>query len=740
MSRVKAGLSIFLMLFLSIACASALDSNLYVSALNPVIKTNPCELSQFKFNVKNTGNYAEYYKFSIIGFTDYAVLSANDLFLAPGQTSRVDIFVNPDCGIYGEQKIKFQALAAASGYLAETDVVLDIKRNYDYEVAMPENVNICNYKQNIIPIHIKNNVKILNQYDIEINGPSWLMQEAGRVELAPYGRGITNLAANPKNPGSYLAEISFKSFRGDVVKKGILNITVEKCYAPKINIDSPSDIIVNGKTAKYPVIIKNDGTKKDIYEFELTAPEFVSLDAGKTALNPGEEKTLTLTASPDINTTGNYRAAINIISAETNTAKQDVIMLKVISSEEAYNLKISPKNTRVLYGKDEVAVELYNKGLLPGKYELTLNAHDWIKLNTKSITLEPDSKETVYIETNADEHEQGNYEAQLIANVKDSNIGFISTFNIKLREITLAQELTLLAKRYIYFVIVGIIILVIAVFTAVFGKRIARGYRNWKIKQKETAKAKAEIKAKKKEEKAAKKLIKKSLKAKISKQEIRPKIKRNKTLGIILILTALILLAGAVLGTAGYGSFITELFKSKQEKIFEPMVAVDTEELEAFGNNVIIRGKETAIPLIVSNNYDTDVVFDVNIKDSWIRTDTRKVELEPGEQEKINLVVRPEEGAEGIYKIEISAVLKKDNKVFTENINLNIKKRNLLREVIDYVWYFAAGLVLLIIGLIVGRKRKRKPTIEPKKEETKVFSKLKYKPIRKINVSLPKKR
>lgn len=706
--------------------------NIEVSVQNPVVKINPCELAHFKFNIKNTGDYAELYQFSTSGFSDYTKLSADSILLAPGESAQIDLFVNPDCGEYGEKRIKFQALAAASKYLAEAYVYLDIARKYDYSVIMPENVNICNLKQSLIPLQIANNVPMVNQYEIDAGGPSWIRAEAKKVQLDQYKNGITNLIAEPMNPGSYLAEVELKSVRGNVIKKGVLNISVEKCYAPKINIESAADIIVAGKSSQYSVVIKNEGTKADSYSFELTAPEFVSMNAGKISLNAGEEKTITIAASPGINITGVYQAAVNIISSETSAARKDVIMLRVVSDEEAYDLGISVKDKRILYGKDNAAVALHNKGVLPATYSLVLNSPKWAVLDTKNITLEPGSKKIVHIETNAGKNdEQGDYEMQLVANVDKEDIGFVSGFVIKLREITLKQELVLLAKKYLYFVIAGAVVLAGILFVLIFGRRIARRYRNWKIKRKEIAKIKAEEKAKKKEEEQARKLLKKAAK------EARPRGKGSKTIGIILVLIALILLAGAALSIAGYTSFIPELLKAKKEKMFEPIIRIDAEGLESFGNTIIIRGEETAIPIIVSNSHDSEIIFGVEIENDWITTDTTRIELEPGEEEKINLIVSPDEETRGTYKISIAATLEKDNKLYKEDVVLNVKKGNLLEEVLNYAWYFAGGLVILIIGLVLSRK-KIKPKAEKKEEG--VFSKLRYRPLRRINISLPKKR
>ncbi len=706
--------------------------NIQLNVITPFQRTNPCQVSQFSFDIKNTGQYAETYRFGVKGLEAYATLSTNNVLLAPGEQAQVDVFVNPACEIYGKKEITFQTLATTSQYLAETKVVLDIVRNYEYAVVIPAQATICNAKQTALPISIVNNVPFTNQYDITVRGPSWLMQEARMVELGPLGNGITNLIAQATNPGNYTADITTESVRGEVVKRGTENIIVENCYDADVNIEQPSDIIVAGHSAQYTVTIKNEGTKEDSYELKLDAPSWVSASAQPLQLKAGESKTITLSATPSLNNTRDYKTIVSVISSETGTTTVDEIKLHVASAEEAYNIAISPQHTRVLYGQDVVALKLYNKGLLPATYDLAFKGPAFATLLASTITLQPEQKEVIYIQTDTQDSDQvADYEAQVTATIA-GEIGFVSTFAIKLRQLTVAQEVALFVQKYLVFIVIGAVVLVLLILIAIFGRRIARAFRNWRIKRKEIAKIKAELRAKRLEEKRARKLIKESLK-----KSQPPTQRGRKIAGILMVLVALILLTGATLSIAGYGPLIAEVFKAKSESKFEPIIQVNTTGLEAFGNAVIIRGKETTIPIMVKNNFEDDVVFNIAVEDSWISTDVSRIELEPGEQETINLRVTPDETTKGLYKVTVSAALEQEDKILTENIMLNIKQRNLLGDFMSYVWYVVLGIVALIVSLFIKRKAKKQKEIKEGKIE---FSKIKYKPARKIQVSLSKKK
>ncbi len=704
-------------------------ANMQVSIKTPTVTVNPCQVSQFSFDIANTGDYAETYDFKVKGLEGYTTVSTNSIFLAPQERKQIDVFVNPSCNIYGQKELTLQTTARTSQYVAQAHVVLNILQNYEYAVAVQPQVTVCNAKQIAIPISIANKVPFVNQYDITIHGPNFLKQEARRVELGPYMSGITNLFTVADHAGSYPIDIIVKSVRGDVIKAGTQNLTVENCYDANVNIENPSDIVIAGNKASYKVTILNQGTKTDSYTFELNAPSFVTFSGTTLQLNPKESKTLTLEANVPSNVTGSFVAVLKAISKETGIVKGDKIQISVLSPDKAYSLKISPRHLRVLFGQDAVILGLQNKGILPATYDFSLKAPSWMKLAQNSITLQPGEKKDVFIATSADKkkNQVANYEASVTATVKGS-VGFVSKFNISLREVTLLQELYIFSVKYMYFLIAGAVVLLILLFILIFGNRIARRYRAWKIKRAEIAKIKAELKQRRKEEKLAKKLMKESLK------RSHPSKFWKRFFGVLFILVALVLLTGAVLYGIGYGPIAQEFFKQKQaETKFAPIVKVNTTGLEAYGNTVIVRGTDDVIvPIIVKNNFDNDLTFGVEVNQKWIKTNVKEIRLEAGDEEVIKLRITPSATEDGVYKIRVSAQLEQEDKIYNEDITLNIRKKNVLRDILNYVPYVVGGIVVLIAGLYFYKKRKR--------ESREAFASRKAKPARKIEVSLPKKR
>ena len=719
-------------------------ANIGVVVRNPIIKKNPCEIAQFGFDISNTGEFPETYSITTNGLNAFTTLSTNFLILGAKETKHIDMFVNPSCDVYGTYDINVDVLAESNQYLAQTKVTLDIAQNYAYEVVLPINQKICNLRETQIPVSVSNKVPFVNQYSVKVSGASWITEESDRVELGPYGNGITHIKAAPVHPGIYPVTIEFKSLRGDVVKSGSYELTVDNCYDADVNVEAPADIIVQGHSITYPITVKNAGTKADNYTFELLSPVWVSANALPVTVKAGETKQFTLTAKP-VNVTGNFEAEFRVISKETNTVTKDVIKFSVISAEEAYQLSIKPQHMRVLYGKDFVSFKLENKGTLPATYGLVFRGPQWATTAVKEVTLQPNEIKLLEIPTNTvTKDAQGDYGVELIATV-GNEIGFVSQSVVKLRKLTILQTVQTFVMAYWMFIAIAAGVLLIALFFAIFGRRIARAIRDNRIRAKEKARIKAELKAKKKEEKLAQKLIKQQMKASAkANSEVKPQGGFWKVL-----LTALLLLlllggiAGAILGSAGYLPFVKELFKEKESDSakFQPIIRVNTTGLEAYGNTVIIRGTNVIVPVIVKNNYDEDLIFDVEVDSKWIKTNTKRITLEADEEEVIELLVTPDAAQKGLYVIKISASLEKENKLYTEDITLNVRKKTFVQDVLSYAWYVLAGLALFVAILFFSNRKGKKGAKEVSVKTAPVKEvKVKAKPARKVSINLPKKK
>ena len=390
-----------------------------------------------------------------------------------------------------------------------------------------------------------------------------------------------------------------------------------------------------------------------------------------------------------MNETGNFDATLRLLSEETRTAKEDIIRLKVISPEKAFELRIKPEHTRIIYGKEVINVNLENKGVLPATYNLELKAQTWAKLLSDSVILKPGEKTVVYIQTETKKEQEANYEAQLIAKVKGEDVGYVSKFSINLRKLTVNQELTIFVSKYWMFLIIGAVVLFIALFIFIFGRRIARKFRNWRLRRKEIAKARTEMKARIKEEALARKMLLASMKG-----SKKPRSLAARIFGVFLVLFALILLLGPLMSMTIYAPFFDEFTRVKSDAKFESMIKVDTKDLDAYRNTVIIRNKETIVPIMIKNNYNETLTFAVETGTSWIKSDTNSIELGPEEEQRVNLIVTPDSAVKGVYNIQVTASVEKGGKVFKENVKLNIKQKEVLSDILSYAWYVLGGIIV----------------------------------------------
>ncbi len=726
-------------------------ANININVETPQLEVEPCQPAQFIFDVTNTGSFGETYNFGAKGLEQFTTLSTQSAFLNPGETKQIDVFVNPTCDVYGQQSFTFQALAQTTKYLAEVPVSLDINRNYDFTVSIPATETICNYNQSSIPIQITNNVPFTNQYDISVNAPSWMKQEAYRVQLGPLSSGTTLLVAQPQNPGTYEIGVTLDSIRGDIVKSGNEEIVVDKCYANQVSADKQSDLVVQGNLETFSIALKNTGTNSDTYNVSLQGQSWITSDTQQVQLGSGETKIITISGTPNETTSGDFNTILTIQSAQTQQTHTYTFKTKVISAQTAYDLAITDSHTRVLIGTDQVTVNLQNNGILPATYNLKLNGPQWATIPASTVTLQPGEKVVVPISTaTANSTELGDYQTEFIATVANQTIGFDKTFNIQLRSQTVTQEAVQFIIVYSLYVAIVFVLLLLLLLWLIFGKRISRRYRTWKVKRQATAKFNKELKealkAKKEEEKKAKQLLKESIKAQKAEKKATARRERSfwKGFGAVLfILVVLIILAGTFLAIAGYTPYLSEFFNQVQQnqgqQLFAPMIQVNGTGLESYGNTVIVRGTQVTIPVMVKNNYNNDILFDVETDNStWIHTDTKQIDLAAGEQATINLQVTPNENVHGVYKISISAILQQENKQFNEAITINVRKKNILLDALDYIWYGVAGVVALILIVLLMRKRSKKSSRGSAKEQKKEVTK--FKPLRRVSIDIPMKK
>ncbi len=658
-------------------------ANLNVVVKNPVVNINPCVPAQFNIVVKNTGNFAETYQFSLDRFAEYASISESFVVLAPGESKEIILFINPACEIYGKQKIKFQTLAETTGFLGSVDLTLDIARAYAYDVQVPDNMRFCRFENVAFNVTVENQADVSNVYDFNIKGPSWIKIEHDNLFLAPKTNTVTHLNMTAPEAGNFTVRIDSISRRGDIVKSGERKIIVDDCYVVNLDITKRRDLVVEGESKSYDVVIKNKGTKDDVYSVELVAPEWAKLVPTDFSIKSGKEKSTSIEIDIPKNITGNFK--IIAVAKSKYGYGRDELLIDVVSKEEAHKIEIKPQTTRLKLDENKFVVNLKHNGFRQTTYDLKLKSSDGISLTNNEITLNPGEKKSIVIETQ--QKKEGSYAVELIATPKGESFSYISKFKINIGP-SIYEKIWNFLWLYKLYVGIGLAALLILIPLIIFvPKAVARAAEKRRIAQ--------EFK-------------------KLKEIEELGQIEKTSIWKNIFVALVILALIGAIVSSFLLVPGMPTIFKTNKTEP-ESILKIDASGLKIIGNNIIINEiKEFNIPLLIQNNYNENLLFGIEVNVPWILVSADEIEVEAGKSKTINMRVVPTKELEGKdYKVGVSVELKRENKILREAINIKIKKTTIWQEIVKYLnayWiYISAGaglvLILIVILLIFGRKK-----------------------------------
>ena len=265
---------------------------------------NFCEHSQEKviIDVKNLGIHQDTYNLGIKG-PGWANLEKNELVLNPGKSEKVNLVMSPDYGVNGNFDIELNVNSIGSSKTGIVraqvnkcnDVFIDIK---------DKEINLCNNAK--IPVYIRNTGSFNKEFRLETS-EQWASFDNYQLKLNSEEEKNLNLILSVENleRRSYdlYARILALDDSGlnmnDKIKINLLN--QNQCH--NIEIISDSQISVKqSSSSTLPIIVKNNGNEKLIYEISLTGDgsSFTRLNPSVIELDPGSSEAIYLYSAPSI--------------------------------------------------------------------------------------------------------------------------------------------------------------------------------------------------------------------------------------------------------------------------------------------------------------------------------------------------------------------------------------------------------------------------------------------------------
>jgi|GEM_PF-6634297 len=631
----------------------------------------PCTPMEYKFLLGNTRDFAESY---LIETDDINVVPADSrIILGPKEQVVFSVFVNEECGFYGDGKYTMSVLAEGSKTKAETTVNYHVKPCYDYSITTPENVKTCNGVYNLLNANLKNDADVANQYYLTLEGKDKKIATLSEPDFFLWEKQNKSftIGIDALDAGNYTFNLVVNTKRGSLEGKKPINVFAENCFSQEMALwgtEEENAIVCENKT--YTITLKNDGTRDNIYNLSANA-ENIYVSQSMVSLAAGKEKNVSVKISLPCNETGIksfdiYSASANALNA--TSVETLGIDLTVYSEEDAYFVTFGKTEFKSYYGEEKFNIPVKNDGIREAIYNVKLNGSDlsFVELETKNITLMPGEEKNITIITSAEKYDaeseegnlEGNYGFTVFMQPKGKELAYANDVKITLVAATLGERLWNFMNNNLLWFIIGasVLALIILLFF------IIRAIKNKPRKIKEIF--------------------------------ITPvKVKKQRTWNLKWLIPIVILL---LLVSGGWLLYNLDKLVPSITESEGPTVTA--------GQDNLVRIHETGdvkIPVIIKNNAKRNVTYDIIVENTdWIDLDTNKLKLGPEQSKTIYLTVHIGKGVtSGNYEITMKLALEDKSTIYSESIKVQITKEKTFVE--NYLNYFVLGAIIAAAIIIL---------------------------------------
>jgi len=400
----------------------------------------PGQNAKFDFTIQNTGKFQEAYSLSTTGSAaSWAVLSQDRIDLDPSKEKTIFAYVAVPQEARGSHEFTLTS-KGTTGTVSSSTAKINVQGCFDYNAAVDKEFqSICDHSTLIVPVAISNRGTIENTYNLELNGPSWIVLDKTSLALKAGQTGSVNLIASPDYDvtGDYDISVTIVDAQG---KQGLiqpLKINVKDCHSTSVIIKQEEADVCAALTKTFNIDVANSGEQKDSFDVSLVGPSWISLNKGSLVLDKGEKEILTLTASPSINEKGEHDITILVESSDKGYSGEDTLKLNVLTQQECYNPNIVLQESITSIPQESqttIPVTIENNGTQTSNFILGLSgtASAFMQLNPSTITLDPNTAETLYLYVAPTRNiGLGSYKAKLTVKIEGTNILDAETLNIE---------------------------------------------------------------------------------------------------------------------------------------------------------------------------------------------------------------------------------------------------------------------------------------------------------------------
>ena len=422
-----------------------------LTASSPLNETlQPCTPITYDLFIQNTGNFIERYTVEMPQYAEYARISADNIFIRPNETANVKIDLTIPCNLYGDFSIPFVVKANKNQLEARVYHDLTIKKNYSFEVLFEDNLAVCELDEQIVPITLKNNIALPNNFSILLETKPYFVEFEDQLDVKLAGNEEKTFYVVIKPPrnsrADYTLPFRITSFLGAADYTYEMPLKIWPCYDVQLSVPYAYYDFCEGDYT-VPVEVFSNTRAESIIELFLTAPSSVSFPDGETSLSldmfAQERQTVNLEVEvPNDQTTDHEVSIFAVINGKPmiNTTKS--FMLHTFSDIECHTVNFDTQKMTVTFGTSERYIKIKNTGKQAATYSLSYVTQEWMTIDDEYTLfyLEPGWTKTIPVLFNIEDGtETGIYNLDIFVD-SDKDMSFSNIVEVTLRDYNFCEK------------------------------------------------------------------------------------------------------------------------------------------------------------------------------------------------------------------------------------------------------------------------------------------------------------
>ena len=378
-----------------------------------------CEPTSFSVTARNVGPYAQDYTLRF-GPYETIVQADREFTLEPGASLTQDVNLTFPCADYGTRVVPFDLFTEDGWGAGATGTVL-VRNEYDAALTLPSTVTACAQTTTVVPIGVESLAPVGDDFRIALDGPGFASLRGERsvaLQLGARGSDEIPLAIEPApdDLGDHSIVLTLEDRYGGVTKIRELELTVERCYDPQVEMRTLAGEMIGEPVAaccgetSYIVNVRNDGTREQAFRLDVDGPAFLSLDETTVRVAPGQNVDVRLQAALPC-TDETYEAAVTVSPAgQPHVNRTARLSINSQTQRTCHLVAIDDDELTVREDATVIPVIVKHLGIEGGTYAIDLGS-DLFSVEESEITLQPGQQQAIHLtpRTNLSGEPKGRY-------------------------------------------------------------------------------------------------------------------------------------------------------------------------------------------------------------------------------------------------------------------------------------------------------------------------------------------